>query len=50
MDLIEKVVLYKLRDFKEKANRDRFILPIDKNIDLFIDIMNETIKMLIKND
>ena len=32
MDLIEQMVIKKLKMYKEKANRDRFILPIEKDI------------------
>ena len=32
MLLIEKMVLTKLKSYKEVANRDRFILPINQNI------------------
>lgn len=36
MDIIELMVLNKLKKFREKANRDRFILPPEKDITLFI--------------
>jgi hypothetical protein len=32
MSIVETLVLSKLRDYREKANRDRFILPEDKDI------------------
>lgn len=44
MDLVEKMVLNKLDEYREKANRDRFILPADKNIDFFINIINKCIE------
>ena len=44
MDIIELMILYKLDNFRERANRDRFILPNDKNIDLFTNIFDEAIK------
>jgi hypothetical protein len=43
MKIIEDLVLSKLKNYKEKANRDRFILPIDKNISFFINVINESI-------
>ena len=30
----------KLNEYKEQANRDRFILPIDKDINFFTDILD----------
>lgn len=44
MNTIELMILYKLDNFRERANRDRFILPNDKNIDLFTIIFDEAIK------
>jgi hypothetical protein len=35
MKIIEEMVLQKLDKYREKANRDRFILPIDNDISLF---------------
>ena len=43
MGIIETIVLNKLDMYREKANRDRFVLPIEKNISLFIKIINESI-------
>ncbi len=42
MNIIEKVVIHKLRDYQEKANRDRFILPTNKTIDFFINVIDDT--------
>jgi hypothetical protein len=44
MNIIENMVLNKLKEYKEKANRDRFILPIDKDIKLFTDIIDKSIE------
>ncbi len=44
--IIESVVLKKLEKYKEKANRDRFILPADQNINLFIKTIDESINFL----
>ena len=43
MSVIENIVLLKLKLYKEKANRDRFILPIDSDISLFTHIIDEAI-------
>ena len=44
MHVVEKMVLYKLDKYREKANRDRFILPLDKDISFFINIINKAIE------
>jgi hypothetical protein len=46
-NVAELAVLAKLKMFKEKANRDRFILPPNKEIKYFINIIDKTIKFLI---
>jgi hypothetical protein len=43
MNIIELTVLNKLKEYKEKANRDRFILPTEKDISLFTNIIEKTI-------
>ena len=43
MNIIERMVLLKLKNYKEIANRDRFILPIDKDITFFTNIIDENI-------
>uniref|UniRef100_A0A6C0DA98 KilA-N domain-containing protein n=1 Tax=viral metagenome TaxID=1070528 RepID=A0A6C0DA98_9ZZZZ len=40
MNIIELSILYKLNMYREKANRDRFVLPIEKDISLFINIID----------
>jgi hypothetical protein len=42
------MVLSKLDKYREKANRDRFILPVEKDIKYFIDIIDNCINFLIK--
>ncbi len=44
MNIIEQIVLNKLKDYKEKANRDRFILPENKDISFFTNIIDNSIK------
>ena len=36
MNIIESMVINKLKNYKELANRDRFILPIEKDISFFL--------------
>ncbi len=43
MILIEKMVLTKLDKYREQANRDRFILPRDKTVNYFINVVNECV-------
>ena len=44
MNIIELMVINKLKEYKEKANRDRFILPIEKDITFFTDIIDKSIE------
>ena len=44
MNVIENMVLTKLANYKEKANRDRFILPIEKDINYFTNIIDLSIE------
>jgi len=46
MNAIENMVLLKLRNYQEKANRDRFILPLEKDIYLFTNIIDECINFI----
>ena len=43
MNAIENMVLLKLRNYQEKANRDRFILPLENDISLFTNIIENCI-------
>jgi uncharacterized Zn-finger protein len=49
MDTVEKMVLNKLEQYREVENRDRFILPEDKEIDFFIDIIKRNIEFILEN-
>ena len=40
MNIIEVMVLTKLKEYKEKANRDRFVLPIENDIVFFTNIID----------
>ena len=44
MNIIETMILLKLDKYRERINRDRFILPVNSNISLFIDIVNSAVK------
>ena len=44
MTIVETMVFNKLKEYREQANRERFILPKDKNIEYF----KETIKKVIE--
>ena len=44
MEKAELIVLLRLRKYNEKANRDRFILPVGENIKLFTDVIDEAWK------
>ena len=43
MSIVEQFVFQRLKDYREQANRERFILPEGKTIDLFIDVIKKTI-------
>jgi len=46
MDIAEKMVFSKLNKYKQAPNRERFILPEDKDIDLFIGCILQCINFL----
>jgi len=46
MDAAETMVLAKLRSHREQANRDRFILPDDKNESFFTQMIDECVRFL----
>jgi len=46
MDTAETMVLNKLRDYREQANRDRFILPDDKDESFFTSTIDDCISFL----
>lgn len=48
MNIAETLILSKLDKYREQANRDRFILPKNKDISLFKNIINETIDFINK--
>ena len=44
MNVVELMVINKLKDYREKANRDRFILPLEKDITFFTNIIDKSIE------
>ena len=46
MSIIEQLIFHKLKDYREQANRERFILPEGKSIELFIDVIKKSINNL----
>jgi len=46
MSLVEQVVFQKLKDYKERANRERFILPENAPIELFINTIKKAIEFI----
>jgi hypothetical protein len=44
MNVIELMVINKLKEYREKANRDRFILPLEKDITFFTNIIDKSIE------
>ena len=46
MEIAETMILSKLRDYREQANRDRFILPDDKEISFFIETIEQCVRFL----
>lgn len=46
MDIIEKMIFLKLKEYKERENRERYILPINKDISFFINEINDCLKFL----
>ena len=50
MHVIELIVLNKLKKYKEVANHDRFVLPLEKDISFFTNIIEESIQFLVSNN
>ena len=46
MSTVEPMVFNKLKDFREQANRERFILPENKDIDFFIQKIKDCVNFL----
>jgi len=48
MSVVETMVFQRLKKHREQANRERFILPKGEHIDLFRDVINQTIEFVMK--
>jgi hypothetical protein len=46
MATIENTVFHHLREFREQANRERFVLPKNKEISFFSDTIKKSINFL----
>jgi hypothetical protein len=46
MSIVENMVFSKLEKYRESANRERFVLPENMKIDLFVDVIKECIIFL----
>ena len=46
MNTLEPIIFNKLKDFREQANRERFNLPENKNIDFFKDTIKKCFEFL----
>jgi hypothetical protein len=47
MDMAEKIIFNKLEKYREKANRERFILPEDSDISIFTEVVDDVINFLL---
>ena len=48
MKIVETLVFQRLKEYRERANRERFILPEDKEVDIFIDVIKKSIEFVIE--
>ena len=46
MSTAETIILNKLKDYREQANRDRFILPDDKDVSFFTTVVDQCIEFI----
>ena len=46
LGIAETILLKKINKYREKANRDRFVLPVDKNISYFTNIIDNIVNYL----
>jgi hypothetical protein len=43
LNVVELMILYKLDEYRERANRDRFILPDEKDVDFFMSVFDDAV-------
>ena len=48
MKIAEQMIFYNLEQYREQANREQFVLPKSCDINLFIDEIKNTIRILNK--
>ena len=48
MGCVESMVFQYFKDYRERANRERFILPEKEDIELFSEIINKSVKFFKK--
>jgi hypothetical protein len=48
MSLVENMVFQYLKDYREQANRERFLLPEKEEIGLFSNIINKSVEFFKK--
>ncbi len=46
MNIVESLVLKKMEKYREQANRDRFVLPEGEDIEIFKEIMRESLNFM----
>ena len=46
MKTVENLVFQKLKEYREQANRERFVLPEDKEVELFIDVVKKCVEFI----
>jgi hypothetical protein len=46
MAIVETLVFQNLKKYREQANRERFILPKEENIDFFRDVVKNAIEFV----
>ena len=46
MDTIETLVFQKLKDYREQANRERFVVPEGRSVDMFVDVIKDCVKFV----
>jgi hypothetical protein len=46
MGIAETLIFQKLDNYRERANRERFILPVDQDIKLFVDIVKQCVEFI----
>jgi hypothetical protein len=48
MTLIENMVLHRLNDYREQSNRDRFVLPEDREVTYFQQVIDQCVQFVLQ--